>query len=210
MSQKRRNAISSLIVILFGLALFYAETDGFRAYTAETARIIRLNGEKPEFPKAVLEDSEGRTYTISEFEGKFVFLTFIYTSCGTVCPQLEMNMTEIYDSLPSEYIGEDIVFLSLSFDPARDGVAALREYKHHFKPGDDAWRYARIPDHAELDDVLKKYGVIVLPDGKGDFMHNAAFYLVDRQGRLAEVMDDNEIQEAADKIERAIESGKGA
>lgn len=90
--KNRHTAISYIVVILFGLVLFYVGTDGFKAYTAETARLNELKEEKPLFPQVTLEDSKGRTYSLSEFENKYVLITFLYTSCGTVCPQLEKNM----------------------------------------------------------------------------------------------------------------------
>lgn len=210
MIKTKRTAFACILVILFGFALFYTGTDGFRAYTAEAARVNHLNKEKPKFPNVTLEDSEGKTYSISEFKDKYVFITFIYTSCGTVCPQLEMNMAKVYDLLPSKYIGEDIVFLSISFDPARDDIAALKEYKHHFEKHNAAWRIARVPDQAELNSLLKAFGVIVIPDGKGNITHNAAFYLVDKKGNLANVMDYTKTTETADKIKHIIENDKGA
>src|SRR5690606_9426427 len=86
----RRTTWASIAVILFGLGLFAVGTDGFRAYTAEAARIVKLNDQNPDFPKITLQDNTGRTFTLSELSGKYVLMTFIYTSCGTVCPQIEM------------------------------------------------------------------------------------------------------------------------
>lgn len=180
--------------------LFYIGTDGFTAFTAETARVNQLLEDQPRFPDVMLEDSKGRIYPISMFEGKYVFVTFIYTSCGTVCPQLEMNMAKVYDLLPGNYIGEEIIFLSISFDPSRDDPATLDKYKDYFNSDGETWRMARITDKNELNKLLEEFGVIVIPDNNGNFTHNAAFYLVDSKGILIDVMDYNKIDEAANKI----------
>ncbi|PAF18688.1 SCO family protein, partial [Shouchella clausii] len=87
MFPKNRTALSSLLVLMFGIVLFYIGTDGFKAFTAETARVNQLMDEKPQFPDVTLEDNNGKSYSFSEFEGKYVFITFLYTSCGTVCPE---------------------------------------------------------------------------------------------------------------------------
>ena len=100
-----------------------------------------------------------------------------------------MNMSQVYDLLPSKYMGEDIVFLSISFDPTRDDPATLDKYKDYFNSDGETWRMARIPDQAELDSLLKAFGVIVIPDDNGNFAHNSAFYLVDKKGNLIDVMD---------------------
>ena len=120
MKNKRHNLLATIIVLLFGFALFYVGTDQFSAFTAETARVNKLVEEKPQFPDVTFEDSNERTYSIDEFEGKYVFITFIYSMCNTVCIDLERNMDEVYELIPEEYMGKDIQFLSISFDPERD------------------------------------------------------------------------------------------
>lgn len=209
MNKNRYTFSSYLTVLAFGFLLFYVGTDGFTAYTAETARVAKLIENQPEFPEVILEDSEGRSYSISEFEGKYVFITFIYTACATVCIQLEQNMAQVYDLIPSEYLGKDIVFLSISFDPTRDDPATLDRYKNFFGSDGEKWRMARIPNQGELDTLLEKFGVIVIPDDNGNYTHNSAFYLVDKQGTLVDVMDFTKINEASNKLVRILVNDKG-
>ncbi|MBG9449095.1 electron transporter SenC [Cytobacillus firmus] len=205
---KNRTALSSLLVLMFGIVLFYIGTDGFQAFTAETARVNQLMDEKPQFPDVTLEDNNGRTYSFSEFEGKYVFITFLYTSCGTVCPELEVNMSEVYKRIPEEYIGHDIQFLSISFDPERDDPKTLDTYRKAFGSDGETWRMARIPEQQELDSLLDRFGVIVIPDEYGNFAHNSAFYLVNPKGQLIEVMDYTLIEEAADRVTEILRSGR--
>ncbi|WP_280770308.1 SCO family protein [Salipaludibacillus daqingensis] len=200
MIQKRQTGFAFLLVLLFGFSLFYVGTDGFKAYTAETARVYNLLEEKPALPEVILEDSNGREYPISEFEGNYLFITFMYTACVDECPLLEMNMGRVYDQIPSEYIGEDILFLSISFDPEQDDPPTLDHYKNHFQADGETWRMARINDQTELNSLLKTYGVTVIPDGEGDFAHNSAFYLVDEQGRLKDIMDYTDVDSAANRV----------
>lgn len=207
MIKNKHNIISLVLVLVFGFVLFFIGTDGFSAFTAETARVKQLIDEKPKFPDVTLEDSNGRKYSISEFEDKYVFITFLYTSCTTVCPELEYNMKQVYDKVPSQYIGKDIVFLSISFDPERDDPATLNKYKDFFKSDGETWRMARVPDQKELDQLLKAFGVIVIPDEYGNFAHNSAFYLVDKKGSLVNVMDYKEINEAARTVSNILENG---
>lgn len=209
MIKNRQTAVSCIVILVFGLLLFYTGTDGFTAYTAETARVTKLVEEQPQFPQVTFEDSEDRTYSISEFEGKYVFITFIYTGCTTICIKLEENMSQVYELLPSEYIGKDIIFLSISFDPGKDDPAKLNKYKDLFGSDGETWRMARIPDQEQLDTLLKKFGVIVIPDGNGNFAHNSAFYLLDRQGALVDVMDFTLVNEAADRLKETLEADRG-
>lgn len=207
-NKNRSHTIAVVVVLVFGMVLFYVGTDGFRAYTAEGARVNQLMKTQPEFPDVVFEDSNNRTYSFSEFEDKHVFITFFYTFCTTVCVELETNMAEVYAQIPESYIGEDIVFLSISFDPDNDDPTRLNQYKDFFNSDGETWRMARIPDQTELDFLLKQFGVLVIRDQYGDFAHNSAFYLVDRTGRLVDVMDYTKPQEAADAIIRILQAEK--
>lgn len=201
--------LAIILVLTFGASLFYFGTEGFTAFTAETARMNALINQKPSFPEVTLEDSEERVYPFSEFEGQYVFITFIYTSCETVCLQLETNMSRVYNLIPDEYLGKDILFLSISFDPERDDPATLHEYRKSFDSDGETWRMARISDQEKLDSLLDEFGVIVIPDGYGDYAHNSAFYLVDKSGNLMDVMDYKKVDEAADKIINVIEDDRG-
>lgn len=210
MAKNKHNLIAIIVVISFGIILFYIGTDGFKAYTAETARTNKLIENEHQFPEVVLEDSKSRVYPFTEFAGKYVMITFIYTECSDVCPQLEMNLAEVYDAVPKQYIGEDIVFLSISFDPTRDDPETLDRYRGFFGSDGETWRMARINDQKELDSLLTEFGVIVIPDGEGDFAHNSAFYLVNPDGYLIDVMDYTEIDIASDKVISILENEVGS
>ncbi|WP_026674847.1 SCO family protein [Alkalihalobacterium bogoriense] len=208
MNNRRRHIISVLVVCLFGSLLFYVGTDGFTAFTAETARVNQLMKQQPQFPEVTFEDSFGRIYPFTEFENKYVLITFMYTTCTSVCWQLEMNMAEVYDQIPKQFIGNDIVFLSISFDPETDDSETLDEYKNYFKSDGETWRMARIPDQVELERLLQEFGVIVIPDEYGNFAHNSAFYFVDREGTLQHVMDFTKPDEAAATVRAVLEKEK--
>ncbi|QKY68537.1 SCO family protein [Lentibacillus sp. CBA3610] len=206
---RKNNTIATTVVILFGILLFAVGTDGFTAFTAETARTNDLLEAQPQFPEVTLEDSKERVYPISDFEGNYLFITFMYTSCEDVCPELEMNMLQVYKQLPEEYIGEDITFLSISFDPERDDPETLTKYRGYFESDGETWRMARIPDQAELDALLEEFGVIVIPDDHGNFTHNSAFYLVDPDGYLIDVMDYTQPDAAADRVNSILDQEVG-
>ena len=60
------------------------------------------------------------------------------------------------------------------------------------------WQLARVPDIAQNALLLHRLGVVVVPDGRGDYEHNAALLVVDDQGRLVRIFDQAEQQLALD------------
>src|SRR5690625_7346432 len=129
MLRNRHNRIAVIMVLLFGFVLLYVGTDGFQAFTAERARTNKLIEQQPAFPNVTLEDSHERTYSFSEFAGKYVMITFIYIACTDVCLLLEVNMSDVYDMVPEKYNGADMVILSISFELRRDDLYILDRYR---------------------------------------------------------------------------------
>lgn len=208
MIKDQKQWISIVVVLIFGLTLFYVGTDGFRAFTAETARTNELIAKQPALPMVNLEDSYGDIYSFDEFSGKYLLMTFIYTACTTVCPELERNAADIYEQLPENVLGEDIVFLSISFDTKRDTPEILSRYGESLGIGQDSWRIARVPNDDELNVLLDELGVIAIPDGQGDYQHNVAFYLINPEGFLVDVMDYQDIAGATERVLDVLQAKK--
>ena len=76
-----------------------------------------------------------------------------------------------------------------ALDPEHDTVEHLREYggRYHARPGN--WHITRPVNPGALPELLHTFGITVIPDGMGGFKHNAAVHVVDRQGRLARIVD---------------------
>ncbi|WP_411843644.1 SCO family protein [Salinicoccus sp. HZC-1] len=197
------------IILMLGILLFYVTTNGFTAFTLEAQRIQDLKSAPPEFPNIEVVDNNGRSYDFDTFRGKHIFMTFIYTSCATACPEMEANMKRVYENIDAEQYKEDLVFLSMSFDTERDTVEVLDRYAGYFDADGETWRMLRVPALGDLEDILKTYGVTVIPEGDADFQHNTSFYLIEPDGRLGEVLDYRDVEAASDVLVRRMEGGGG-
>jgi len=90
-------------------------------------------------PDVPLIDQDGRTLHLSDFRGKAVLLTFIYTRCPfpTFCPLITNQFARIHEDLaqnPSIYQRTELV--SVSLDPNYDTPAVLRKYGLTYLRGD--------------------------------------------------------------------------
>lgn len=82
-------------------------------------------------PDVPLINQDGRTLHLSDFRGKVVLLTFIYTRCPfpTFCPLITSQFARIHEVLaqnPSIY--QRTVLVSVSLDPSYDTPPILRKY----------------------------------------------------------------------------------
>ncbi len=198
------NRLATLAAALGGAALVLAATDGRRVFTAEGARRLDIARRPRAVPVARLEDAAGREWSSAELRGRTALVDFVYTQCGTLCPRLSSRFAELQERIRERQLGERVQLLSVSFDPERDTPARLEEYARHFAAEPGLWGFARMRDADALRDWLAVFGIVVIPDDRGGFEHNAAIHVVDPQGRLVGVFDLEEVEPA---LRAAAEQG---
>ena len=184
-----RALIASVAVVLAATGVFSWATDGFSAFTAETARRALVLRQPRPIPPVVLEDQQGRAFTLADYRGRQLALEFIYVRCDSVCRSLGAAFKQISDTLPAGVLGRDLALLSISFDPLNDDVAALREWAARQGADGEHWRVARPRDARQTAALLQAFGVVAVPDGLGGYEHNAAIHLLDHDGRLVRISD---------------------
>jgi protein SCO1/2 len=171
--------------------------------------VIRAGGGEPRLigtdlnrlpaPDFTLIDQRGQTVRLSDFRGKAVVLTFIYTHCPDVCPLIAENLRVVNELLPAEG-RDDVVFLAVTIDPTRDTQASLQEFSERHRVADNSNWHALRGDLATLEQVWRSYGIYPgaspaspahdraireagKPSPEGGIGHTDAIYLIDAEGR---------------------------
>lgn len=196
-----RTLIATLVVAALGIGALSWATYGGQALTAEDARRLGVAERPRPVPDFPLQIQNGTRTRFEALEGRLIVATFIYTRCRTMCPLLGMRMARIREALPKGALGEKVQLLSLSFDPQRDQPNQLRSYARRYGAEPESWWVARPTEG--LEEVLDTFGVVVIPTGK-DFRHNAAFYLIDRRGRLAGIYDEKRPERVVEAVRARI------
>lgn len=190
------------LVTLLGTGVLWWGSDGFTAFTAESARRAHILRAPRALPPALLEDQDGRVFSLNDYRGKLLAIEFIYTRCSTICRTLGMSFKQIRDRIPAQALGRDFALLTISFDTQSDDPARLKAYANAYGADGKNWRVARVPDAAQLKRLLDAFGIVVIPDGLGGFEHNAALHLLGRDGRLALIGDIDQPLAFADQAAR--------
>ncbi|MBD3619260.1 MAG: SCO family protein [Chromatiales bacterium] len=188
-----RTLLSLLLIASLGSTVLYQATDGLRALTSEGARRVAVTDAARPVPDVILQDQHGDRFSLAELQGQALVINFIYTRCPTVCLALGDALQQLQRALPAGGPGGDVLLLSISFDPANDTPARLAAYAEWFRAG-EGWRVTRPLNEADLELLLERFGVVVIPDGRGGFEHNAALHLVDREGRLVAIRDLDDVE----------------
>ncbi|HMQ31244.1 MAG TPA: SCO family protein [Chloroflexaceae bacterium] len=93
-------------------------------------------------PSFALVDQLGRPVSDADLRGKVVVADFIYTTCTDICPALTAQMATLRTRLADEgLLGDEVVLLSISVDPARDTPEVLRAYSEPFGADPATWRF---------------------------------------------------------------------
>ena len=122
------------------------------------------------------------------------------------CTPAGSTFQQLQASLRADPAG--VQLLSISFDAARDTPEVLRAYGARLHADPAHWRFVRVPDPAQSAALLRAFQVVVVPDGRGDFEHNAALLVVGAQGRLLRIFDLAEQQLALDYARHVAEGGR--
>ena len=176
------------LVLATGIAALAFETDGFRVVTSAGARQLSVERTPQILPDARLIDQDSTPFTLSAYRGRAVLVDFIYTRCPTICGVRGNDFARVLQSMKSSRSGAPVDLLSISFDPT-DNQEALRLYGERYGARAPRWRIAAPADAAVRAALLRTFGVVVIPDGMGGFIHNDAVYVIDGRGRLARILD---------------------
>lgn len=199
-----RTLLASTLLLALGGAVLTAATDGFRAFTSETARRLAVQRDPPPVPTVLLETQSGARLDLTELRGRWVLVDFVYTRCLTWCLALGGEFAQLQDQLAAPLADGRLVLLSISFDPAHDTPAELAAYQQRFRGRGHGWIAARPTSEDGLRQLLRTFGVTVVPDGMGGYVHNAAIQVVDPQGRLVLILDAGNPQAVAQTMRRKL------
>jgi protein SCO1/2 len=167
---RRAAVLSVALVPIAGAALGHGSDHDER---------LPVIGPAPDF--ALISQDE-RPVTLTDYRGRVVVVTFIYTSCPDVCPLLTATLAQVQDDLGNLF-GTQIAFVSITVDPERDTTAVLKTYALDFGANLEGWVFLT-GEAGALKDVTARYGIAVRKLADGEIQHTLLTSLIDRSGQL--------------------------
>ena len=179
-----RTAVATLVIAVVAGAALWQATDGLRAFTTEGARRLAVLEQPRPVPDVRLIDVRGREQASTDENGRAVVVEFIYATCPTICAALGESFAKLRSDIDAAGLADRVRLISISLDLARDGPEALRDYADAHGADGRIWTVARPENELALHSLLKAFDVIVIPDGAGGFVHNAALHVIGQNGKL--------------------------
>lgn len=182
-----RGAALSVVLLALGVWGLAQATDGFHAFTTQTARTLEVRAQPRALPAVTLQDETGAHWSLEQLRGQWLVVDFMYTRCTTVCALMGTKFAQLQQDLAAPLAAGQVRLLSISFDPAYDGPAQLQGYLRRFGQRTDRWQAARPTATGDLRALQKTFGITVVADGLGGYTHNDGFGIVNPQGELVDI-----------------------
>jgi protein SCO1/2 len=145
-------------------------------------------------PDVELLTEDGSRVRFSDFRGRAVAFTFIFTRCPLpdYCPRMGNNFARTRELMfaranaPTNW-----QFLSISFDPEFDTPAQLKSYGNAYRGGNaDRWRFA-VASTEVLAELSPRLDLMITREAGGSISHNLRTVVLDPQGRITWQFDGN-------------------
>jgi protein SCO1/2 len=143
-------------------------------------------------PDFALHNQDGKTVKLSDFKGKAVLVSFIFTTCSGSCPATTHRMARVQQQLKQSKNPQHVVLLSITLDPKRDTAEALQKYIKLYDleitgtAGLPAWHFVTGPAET-VEKTIAAWGMWVKPAANGQLDHPSRIFLVDPTQRIREI-----------------------
>jgi protein SCO1/2 len=187
----KATAITASTSLVLVLCAFAWATDGFAVLTAEQARQRNVARTAPPLPPLHVEPVVGPAGDWREAvqqDGRSLVLHFVYARCRTLCSVQSAQTRELQREIEARGWGQRVRLVTVSFDPVNDSLPALKQYAQRLGAKPAVWGFWRPSREAELRPALAALGIVVLPDDQGEFIHNAAWLVIDAQARVRAIV----------------------
>ncbi len=191
--------LAAYAALAAGLLLFIGTPAQAHQPAGEGNKWERLDADEPA-PPFTLTDQNGRRVAMTDFRGKVIVVTFLFTHCTDVCPVLPQMLARV-DQRLSETEKARIRYVGISIDPRRDTPQQLKKFMAERGLSESRWTLLT-GSVKELTQAATDYGVVVRPDPRADFVHNTVFVVIDRNGR--ERMEFHGLATPTDEIAKAV------
>lgn len=127
-------------------------------------------------------DRSGRTVRLSDYRGKPLVISMIYTHCPFVCATITRNLSALKESQAA--LGEDSFgVLTVGFDTENDTPEAMDDFAKRMGVDLPKWEFVSA-DPETIKKLSKDLGFVYFPTEEGGFDHITQTTFVDGQGKV--------------------------
>ncbi len=146
-------------------------------------------------PDVQFTDQAGIRRRLSDWRGRLLAVTFIYTRCPVpdFCPRMNRNFAAVQAALQSDAgLRGRVQLLSVSIDPEFDSPIVLSEYARQAGADSLVWSFVT-GDPDDIDPFVAGFGVSIIREATATgIVHNLRTVIISADGRLVTMLRGNE------------------
>jgi protein SCO1/2 len=147
-------------------------------------------------PDDLLQDQQGATHRLSDWRGRVLAVTFVYTRCPLpdFCPLMDRQFAALQKTIENDPVLRDRAHLaSVTFDPSHDTLEIVRAHAAARGADPAVWSYLTGSPGA-IEHLTSRFGVSTISDKDAaqTITHNLRTAVIDRHGRLVTIYSGNE------------------
>ena len=127
-------------------------------------------------------DTQGLPRQISDYRGKPLVISLIYTSCYHICPTTTAHLAKVVRKARSALGDESFSVITIGFDAANDTAAAMRTFATEQSVDVDGWDFLA-SDQPTIDALASDLGFQYFPSPSG-FDHLIQSSIVTAEGEV--------------------------
>ena len=127
-------------------------------------------------------NQDNKPVDITQYQGKPLLISLIYTSCHHICPTLTTHLAEVVEIARDALGQESFSIITVGFDTAFDSPERMRLYSRERNINISAWDFLS-GDKQTIEALAKDLGFIYFKSAKG-FDHLSQVSLLDAEGKL--------------------------
>ncbi len=128
-------------------------------------------------------DQKGNQVRLSDFEGRPVVMSMIFTNCGYACPMIVRDMKRIGAQLPEHQV-QDVQYLLVTLDPDRDTPEMMQKFATAHRLDDCQWTLLR-GSKSQVRMLAVALGISYRQESDGQFAHSNLVTILDTAGEIA-------------------------
>lgn len=129
-----------------------------------------------------LASANGRNVRLSDYRGKPLVISLIYTSCYHICPTTTLHLARVVRTARAALGPESFSVLTIGFDSPNDTPAAMRQFALDQNIDIPRWEFLSA-DVAAMEHLTKDLGFISFRAPHG-FDHLIQATVIDAQGKI--------------------------
>lgn len=177
-------------------------------HAIEGAILAKVLGPGDRLPDDPLTNQDGKQFRFSDYVGKAVAITFIYSRCPLpdFCILMNNNFAKLQKQLKADRnLDGKWHLITISFDPQFDTPKVLKDLGMNYGADFATWSFG-VDSMATIWKIADGLGLTIADDEGGLIAHNLRTVILDRDGKIVKIITGNEWtpEEIVEEMKRTL------